>query len=120
MTRTIQSIRVQSSKYSINVYINFSDGTSGVRSYDATTKTWTSSKNLDAATLAEAKKLAYVSPKWSNYTAPRTTKISTTSTTTKIDDEDISNSDMTDYRNELHTDQNLSGSTEEDFSNSGF
>ncbi len=68
--RTIHSVKVLVNKFSTTVYVNFTDGTSGVRSSDAGSGKWTTS-GMTAEELAEAKKLALVNGKWTNYAAPR-------------------------------------------------
>jgi hypothetical protein len=68
--RTIHSVKVLVNKYSTTVYVNFDNGQSGVRSSDAGSGKWTT-VGMTTEELAEAKKLALVNGKWTNYTAPR-------------------------------------------------
>lgn len=66
--RTIKSIKVLTSKYAINVYVNFDNDTYGMRIFEDSK--WRSYKLTDEE-LAEAKKLALVDKKWTNWQAPR-------------------------------------------------
>lgn len=68
MTRKIESIKVQSNKYGTTVYVNFEGGRFGTHVFE--NGKWTDNR-LSAEELAEAKKLAVVNKKWTNWTAPR-------------------------------------------------
>ena len=77
--RTVNSVKVLVNKFSTIVYVNFVDGTSGVRSSEAGSGKWTTS-GITAEELAEAKKLALVNGKWTNYAAPRKPAVRSTHT----------------------------------------
>lgn len=79
MTRNIQSINPFTKTL---VYINFSNGTFGIRKFED--GKWTN-VNLSDAELAAAKKLAVKDGKWTKWVAPRnTTPRSTASTSTNV------------------------------------
>lgn len=68
--RNITSVKVMNNKYATVVYVNFDNGQSGTRESDKSTGRWTTS-GMTAEELAEAKSLAVVDGKWTNWTAPR-------------------------------------------------
>jgi hypothetical protein len=68
--RGINSVKVMVNKYRTLVYVNFDNGQSGTRESEAGTGKWTTN-GLSAEEVAEAKKVALVNGKWTNYTAPR-------------------------------------------------
>jgi hypothetical protein len=70
--RKITSVKVLVNKYRTLVYVNFENGQSGTRETEAGSGKWTTS-GLTTEELAEAKKVALVNGKWTNWTTPRQT-----------------------------------------------
>lgn len=68
--RKITSVKVLVNKYRTLVYVNFDNGQSGTRESEAGTGKWTTN-GLSAEELVEAKKVALVNGKWTNWTTPR-------------------------------------------------
>jgi hypothetical protein len=81
--RQIVNIKVVSTKYSITVYVDFDKGNFGTRTY--VDGKWIS-RGLTNEELAEARTLALVDGKWTNWKAPR--KVNTPKFDPPMDEED--------------------------------
>jgi len=85
MTRQITSIRTLSNKYELTVYVDFNNGTYGTHTKNKETGKWFDG-GLKAEELTEAKKLALVNGKWTNWKAGRNAQKNTSTRAVRCPD----------------------------------